>query len=418
MSLDMSNKRCMVIDLGLFTENATRLARDCAEVWYYTVHEDPFPEPFQAKIGEGLDGIERVWHWSEYIDKADFIFVPDTMCGSLVEWLKEHGYPVAGAGASEKLELDRWYGRKVQGKNGLPVHDTNKVKGITALRKFTEENKNYCVKIDAFRGLEETWSYTDTKDCEQTIDNIAAKLGPYKEDIVFICEEMMKGCSEPGLDFITFDDHLVFPTMIGYESKSVGIIERVYKTPEELPDAAMWVYEGFAPEFKKNKTRFFSSFEFMIGKDKLPYVIDPSIRLAAPGVASIQTELIENYSEVVYGLAVGKMVVPRMRHKYAVAAAMESSAAEKTWVNISIPKEIRQWVKLRMAVKVRGEYYAVPGMDSLGTILGFGNTIDAALGLVKERAEMVKGKRLSTNVNDLEKLKKSIADGVACGIDF
>jgi len=57
-------------------------------------------------------------------------------------------------------------------------------------------------------------------------------------------------------------------------------------------------------------------------------------------------------------------------------------------------------------------------MDSLGTILGFGNTIDAALGLVKERAEMVKGKRLSTNVNDLEKLKKSIADGVACGIDF
>ena len=416
MALD--HKKALVYDYGLFTENATRLARDFAEVWYYVPWADAFPEPFQSKIGEGMDGVERVDSFEEHLDDADLIFMPDTLCGKKTEWLKSHDYPVAGAGTSERLETDRWYGRKVQGKNGLPVHDTNKIKGITALRKFTEENKNYCVKIDAFRGLEETFSYTDAKDCEQTIDNMAAKIGPYKEDIVFICEEMMKGCNEPGLEFITFDDQLVFPTMIGYESKSVGIIERVYKTAEELPDAALWVYEGFAPEFKKNKTRFFSSFEFLIGKDKLPYVIDPSIRLAAPGVASIQTELIENYSEVVYGLAVGNMVVPRMRFKYAVAAAMESSAAEKTWVNISIPKEIRQWVKLRMAVKVHGEYYAVPGMDSLGTVLGFGNTVDAALDLVKERADMVKGKRLSTNVNDLEKLKKSIEDGIACGISF
>jgi len=416
--MSMANKRFLVVDLGLFTENAVRLARDAAEVFYYTIHEDPFPEPFQAKIGEGLEGIERVWHWGQYIDKVDGIFIPDTMFADFTEWLKSHDYPVAGAGASEKLELDRYFGRKVQGKNGLPVQDTNKVKGVTALRKFTEENSDYYVKIDAFRGLEETFCYKDVKDAEQTIDTIASKLGPYKEETVFILEEKLDGGVEPGIDFITFDDELVYPTMIGYESKSVGIIERVYKDESELPDAAQWAYEGFAPEFKKNKTRFFASLEFLIGKDKLPYVIDPTVRLAAPGVAAIQTELFENYSEVVYGLCRGEMVKPIIKHKYAVAAAMESSAAEKNWVNISFPKEMRQWVKFRMAVKHKNDYYAVPGMDSLGTIIAFGNTIDEALKTVKERSEQVEGKRLSVSILDLEKVVDKIEEGRKYGIDF
>jgi glycosyltransferase involved in cell wall biosynthesis len=38
------------------------------------------------------------YHYEDYLDNCDLIFVPDTMCGSLVEWLKAHDYPVAGAG--------------------------------------------------------------------------------------------------------------------------------------------------------------------------------------------------------------------------------------------------------------------------------------------------------------------------------
>ncbi len=416
-SIDLSKKTALVYDMGLFTENACRLGRDCAEVWYYTPWQDAFPEPFQSKIGEGLDGIERISSFEERLDEADFIFVPDTLCAGLVEWLKKHGYPTAGAGAAEKLELDRWYGRTQQKGNGLPVQETNKVKGITALREFTRGHENYWVKIDAFRGLEESWSYTDEKDCEQTIDRIAAKLGPYKEDIVFILEEKLPG-TEPGIDFITFDGELVYPTMIGYESKGVGIIERVYSTESDLPDAAKWVFEGFSPEFKKHRTRFFGSLEFIIGKDRIPYVIDPSIRLAAPGVAAIQTELFENYSQVVYGLATGQKVAPVTKHKYAAAAAMESSAANTEWVNISFPKELRQWIKFRMAVKKGRDYYAVPGFDSVGTILGFGDTVKAALDQVKERAEQVSGKRLSKGVQELENLQKSIEEGKEYGIDF
>ena len=415
--IDLSKKKALVLDLGLFTENACRIGRDVAECFYWTNWADPFPEAFQVKIGEGLEGIERVTSYHEYLDKVDLIFVPDTLFAEEVEWLKAHEYPVAGAGASERLELDRWYGRMVQKDNDLPTQETYKIQGIEALRKFTKDHKHFWVKIDAIRGLEETWSYEDEKDCEQTIDNIAAKLGPYKDEIKFICEEKLDG-KEPGLDGVTFDGELLYPTMIGYEGKSVGVIERVYRRPDDLPEPAKMVAEGFAPEFKKNKTRFFFSFEFIVGKDKAPFVIDPSIRLAAPGVCAIQSELFENYTEVIYGLATGQKIRPVIKWKYAAAAAMESSAAEKNWVNVNIPPEIRQWVKLRTAVKHGKEYYALPGLDSLGTVIGFGNTVDEALNLVEERAEQVTAKRINRGIDDLKKMKKDIEEGKQNGIDF
>ena len=428
--MDMSKMRCLVLDLGLATENAVRIGRDVAECWYWTNHADPFPEPFQMKIGEGLEGIERVISYHQYLDRADFIFVPDILFAEEVEWMKSHDYPVCGGGFSEKLELDRWYGRGIQAygrewkrgepepeERNLPAQHTERVAGITALREFTKKHKNFWVKIDAIRGLEESWSYTDEKDCEQTIDNIAAKLGPYKEDIVFICEEKLDGV-EPGLDMIAFDDEILYPTMIGYEGKSVGIIERVYQTPDDLPPSARWVHEGFKKEFEKNKTRMFVSFEYMIGKNKKPYVIDPSIRHGYPGVAAIQCELIENYPEVIYGLATGQKINPITKWKYAAAAAMESGFADKNWTNIAFPKEIRQWIKLRMAVKHKNEYYAVPGLDSLGVALGFGNTIDAALKQCEDRAMQVQAKRISRGIDELKKIKKSIDEGISYGVPF
>ena len=117
-----------------------------------------------------------------------------------MEWLKKHGYPVAGAGAAERLELDRWYGRRVQAKNGLPVHETHRIKGIAALRKFCAVHKDFYIKVDnEFRGISESFKHHDKHSSESRIDYIAYKVGPYKEDVVFICEELLDGV-EPGID--------------------------------------------------------------------------------------------------------------------------------------------------------------------------------------------------------------------------
>lgn len=416
--MDLKNKHALVYDFGLFTENALRLLRDFGSVKYFCPWAEAFPEPFRMKIGEGLEGMERVPTFWNHVDDADLIFIPDTACSDTTEYLKEHDYPVAGAGAAERLELDRWHGRQVQSKNGLPVQETHRIKGISALVDFCKAHKDYYIKVDnSFRGISESFKHQDWKSSESRIDYIAYKVGPYKEDVVFLCEELLGGV-EPGYDGITFDGELLYPTMTGYERNGSGYIARVCQSQEQFPEALRAIHEGLSPEFEKHKTRFFYSTEVRLDKDRVPYLIDPTIRLAAPGVAAIQCELIENYSEVVCGLATGEKVLPVMRHKYAAAVSMESSEACKTFVNITFPKEMRQWVKLRMAVKHRGDYYSVPPFDSLGAVIAFGDTITEAVGTVKERVKQVDGIGLSADVAGLDELNHDIQEGKRYGIRF
>ena len=416
--VDLSHVKALVWDFGLFTECAVRLARDCGEVKYFCPFADAFTEPFKKLIGQGLEGVERVSEYWPYLDECDLIFVPDTQCGAMVEWLKDHSYPVAGAGAAERLELDRWYGRQMQKKSGLPVQETHLIKGITAAREFAASHKDYFFKVNnEWRGIAESFKHRDSRSSETRLDYIAYKAGPYKEDIVFICEEMLPGV-EPGFDGATWEGELLIPSMAGYERKGSGYIGRVYKTESDFPAALRTIHEGLSPEFSKHKTKFFYSVEVKIDKDRVPYLLDPTIRLAAPGVAAIQTELIENYSEVVHGFASGERVDPVMRYKYCAAVSMESSEAGKTFVNIEFPKEMRQWVKLRMACKHGNDFYSVPPFDSLGSIIALGDSVREVVETVKDRAKEVQAISMSTDLGGLDELQKDIQEGKLYGINF
>ncbi len=150
----------------------------------------------------------------------------------------------------------------------------------------------------------------------------------------------------------------------------------------------------------------------------MPYLIDPTIRLAAPGVAAIQCELIENYSEVVYGMATGRKVRPVIRHKYAFAVSLDSSEAAKTFVNISFPKEMRRWVKLRMAVRHEGDYYSVPPFDSLGSVIAFGDSIKETVDLGRERAAQVDAINIDVDFAGIERLLDAVQTGKRYGINF
>ena len=132
------------------------------------------------------------------------------------------------------------------------------------MRKFCAAHKDFYIKVDnEFRGISESFKHHDKHSSESRIDYIAYKVGPYKEDVVFICEELLHGV-EPGIDAITWDGELLFPATAGYESKGSGIISRVYRHESELPEALRTVHAGLAPEFRRHKTRFFYSAEFKI----------------------------------------------------------------------------------------------------------------------------------------------------------
>ena len=136
------------------------------------------------------------------------------------------------ANGSMLIGIDRWYGRNLQVKNGLPVQETHKIVGVTDLKEFLTNHKNYFVKIDTFRGVTESFRHYDWKDTEGEIEYLIHKVDPYKEDVVFTVEELIDGI-EPGFDGITFDGETLYPTMCGYEMKGAGYISRTYKNEGE-----------------------------------------------------------------------------------------------------------------------------------------------------------------------------------------
>ena len=420
----MSKLNVLVIDAGgIYAETAVRFARDCASVKYCTYSD----AELAGKIGLGLDGVERVDCPWGHVDDVDFIFCPDTNSGEMVEFLKKHGYACAGAGAAEKIEVDRWWARQeVQKKNGLPIQATVWAKGVTALRDVCEHPEKYFeggvkeffVKVDnGYRGFSESFKHIDFQSSNQRIKLIDHKTGPYSEKIEFICEEKLEGV-EPGFDGIVYDGNILFPTMAGYEIGKKSHIERVYKTESELPEVYKRIHAGLRPEFEKRKTRFFYSDEMIVDKQGVPYLLDPTMRMASPGGIALQTELIDNFTEVCYGLACGEPVAPVMKFKYAIASPLITLEAEKGFVQIVFPKELRQWVKLTQACKVDGNYFSVPPEPIVASVVALGNTVKETIALCQERIKEVKGNGLEMDDHGLMKAEEIIESGRKAGIDF
>ena len=415
-TLNLKNKTCLVYDFGLFTEQAARLARDFGTVWYYVPWEDAFPKIEKSLIGQDFDGLVRISNFWEYVDKADIIFIPDTHTGGLVEFLKSKGYKVAGPGEAESLELNRVLGRKIQKKLGLPTQDTWVVKGLDNLREFLKTKQNVFVKLNTFRGTIETFRHIDYDSSEPLLDHIAYEAGPEKYILEFVVEKEIEGI-EPGTDNIFHTDEILSPTMYGFELKGTGYIGKIVPV-NEIPEPLRKVDEGLSKVLKKLNYRFFYSTEVIVTKNKKGYLIDPCIRLAAPVVSALQTEIIENYSEVVWGLATGEKILPKYKAKYGGGVAFESEWAQNHWVKVSFPQEIRQWVKFRMAMKFNNSYYAVPGFTSLCSIVAIGNTPEEVFEQVKERANHLKAYLIEKNLSGIENLKKILKEAHQYGITF
>ena len=423
--MNVNNLTVGCFDLGLWTENCLALTKKFKKVYYYRPNFSAFQEPFASVTGlfKGME-ISKDFFNDLSKDKYDMVFVPDNGCTGVVNLCRKIGIPTAGVGDAEEIEIDRWGAREYQKKH-LPWQISHKLKGCDALEKFIKENKGeWYVKVpNEYRAVEESFPVLDPKDAEGSIRHLRFSLGPFSEDIEFLAEEMLKG-PEPGMDFITRQrGGLVFPTQVGYEEKGTGIIMRVYNKESEVPPAMMEVYNAFEPEFKRHKLDFFCSFETRMSNENgdkagpIPFPLDWTLRHAGPGTAAIQSSL-SNYPDIVAALAFDEDVTPQFPTKYAAACCMHSEEAMKTWLNVTFPKEMRPWIKFRIGCQKGDDFYAIPKFDSVGTVLGFGNSIDDAISEVKERMEKIKGKRLDKGIDRLEKIRESIKEGRGCGINF
>jgi hypothetical protein len=228
----------------------------------------------------------------------------------------------------------------------------------------------------------------------------------------------MKKGVESGFDGIQIDGEYLSPTMYGYEKKGAGYVGKICQY-DAMPTPVKILNDRMALIFKKFiPTRSFFSNEFIVGADKKPYLIDPTIRNPAPTGSAIFSELIENLAEVIWHGADGKTVEPIMKYKYAAGVCFDSEWAQDHELEIEFPPAMRRWIKFRKAYKKDGKYYAVPGFTSICSVIALGNSVDEVISLIKERADKVKAYELNTEVGGLDQVKIEIEEGKKYGITF
>jgi hypothetical protein len=413
----MTKKKILVFDFGDYLEHAIRLGRAGHEVLYYCPWESAFPNSNKMMVGKDMEYITKVMSFWKYVDEVDLVVSFCNNNSDIIEYLRKTGKPVFGAGRSEMIELDRWLLKRTLEKVGLPFAKSEKITGLPKLIEYLKPLKNKFIKASFIRGDMETHHYDDFESSQPWLDDLAVKLGARKEHIDFIVEDPIEGV-EIGYDGYTIDGQYAKTAFFGYEYKDRGYIGKVIKYDDMHPSVKK-VNEKLAPLFKKWNARTLYSTEVRVTDKGVGYLIDPCMRGGLPP-SEIELELYENFDEIIIGGAEGKLVEPKPTEKYGAQIFFNSDWAEDNqWLKISIPKEIRKWVKLMGACKINDEYYIIPEVFGkyIGTcsVVAIGNSPQECFDLIKKRIEMVKAYQLDKTF-DIEHLTEYLKRGEHLGI--
>lgn len=391
---DLSKKTCMVIDNGLFCSLSFRIAQDFGKVYYCCPSwVDAFPKMNKAMIGHGFPEIEVVEDiQGKHFDEVDLFVFPDVYFGHLQTWLESEGHLIWGARMGEDLELKRDETKRLMKKLGLPVGPWEKLRGMDKLREFLQENKNQYVKVNKWRGILETFLAKDYRSVEPKLDEVEYNLGAFKEAIDFIVEDSLDDKVEIGIDAFTVDGQFPSQLLAGIEVKDAGYIGKFQKY-SELPKELTGFDAALGPTLKAYGYRGFYSTEIRVGKDHVPYMIDFCARAGSPP-SELYQEFYKNISQIIWDGANGIVTDPEPEAKYAAELLIHSSWADKNWQPVDFPEDMRRFVKLRNATKIKGRYFVIPqavGLSEIGSTIGWGPTLKEAMQMAVDVANEVEG---------------------------
>jgi len=407
---DVSTKTVLFVCNPLFVDMATRLARDFKKVYLYVPVSGSFPTMNHGMVGYGLEDIELVDNMWEKYDEIDLYVFPDLGHAALQVQLEKMGKRVWGARYGEELEVYRDVTKELMEKEGLPVQPWKMMTGMKALREYLQAHENQHVKINKWRGVTESFFAPRYDIVAPKLDEIAAKLGAFQEVLEFIVEDDLPDCVEVGLDCYCIDGKYPKNTLCGIEVKDLGYVGEMmpYKS---IPEPITRWTNTMAKYMGRAGYRGFLSNEIRIGKDKEPYMIDATCRAPCPP-NELYCELYTNLSEIIWHGSNGVVVEPIPAGKFGVEVILKSAWAEKNWQQISFDPKYRRNIKLFNAVKVNNNYYIVPQDDEMieiGAVVGWGDTLEDAIEMVKEAGETIEGYGIKFNVGPVEMAKQQIA---------
>jgi hypothetical protein len=413
-----ADKTVLVYCQPLFVSLAERLARDFGKVYLHVPFSGSFPTMNHGRVGEGLPGVELVDDiFGKHFDKVDLFVFPDLYNAPLQIHLETMGKRVWGARNAEELEIYRELCKEKMEEMGLPVQPWKIIKGVDKLREHLKAHKDQHVKIDRWRGVTETFFAPDYEAVEMKIDAIQNNIGAFKDTLEFIVEDNLPDRVEVGIDTICIDGQYPINTLFGIEAKDCGYIGQMVKW-NEIPEPLRRWNEKFAPLFAQYGCRGSVSNEVRIGKDMDPYMVDATIRAPSPP-SELWQELFTNLAEMMWEGADGVLVEPEPAGKWGVEVILKSHWAKDNWQPVLYPEEFANQIKLYNCVVIDGKRYVVPqneDMEEIGAVVGWGETLEAAMEHCKKAGDSIKGYGIKFNMGGAESVNEQIEEMEKIGL--
>lgn len=407
-----------MVDSGLFTELAIRLAREFRKVRSSVPWYAEFPTLNDRALGSGMPEIEWVEdpYRNEIFNTTDLYVFPDIFRAGEQELLERAGKPVFGSRTGDELETRRIWFRELQKELGMPVPDYEIVKGWTGLAAFLKANDEHCfIKTTSkIRGSMETHEFWGKDQDEYWLWDLRLKLGGGAEEVWFIVEQPIDSPFETGLDLISVDGQMPQTPMQGIEIKGKLMLSSAQTnsdTPRPLDDALSLL----APELKRRRYRNFLSAEF-----RLDILTDFCARAPNPGLGC-EMEMISNLGEMVYAAARGELVEPVFEAEYGIQVAVFHDHDKALWKQFPIDRELRRWFKLMEFCRVGDLYQIVPRPphgEKIGWFVGIGNTIEEAADHVQDVAEQFKNYPFDVKLDALPQALEQAQEMEKQGMEF
>lgn len=417
---------CCVVDAGTFIPLADMMGRKAKKAYYYSPYEQEYLGIERCVIGDGFDTFERL---DEFLDpnrlaEIDLFIFPDIGFGNLQRMLRDDmGKMVWGSMGASDLELYRTKFLKVLEDAGLPIVNSERVVGLTALGKMLKGVNDKWVKINRFRDNMETWHHSDYDHSERELERMALVFGPLKEHVVFVVQDAINGDDdspvlEVGYDGWTVDGQFPESSFQGYEQKNELYLGSLMKY-DEMPDHVRLVNEKMSGALADYGYRNFWATEIRI-KDGTPYFIDPTARMAGQTMEHL-LETCTNLPEVILAGASGELIVPQFQAKYAAEATLHYKTQNdcEAWKTLRVPENVLPWTKLYRCCFVDGSYQFPPHKsDELGVICGIGDSIENSIEHLMENFDSLESEPVCIESDGFADLLCQIKDAEKEGVEF
>lgn len=406
-----------VVDNGLFTELAIRLARDFKRVLYAVQWEAEFPLMNDRGLGAGLENIERIEdpYLDSVVDDTDIYLFPDIFHAGKQQLLERAGKHVWGSREGDSLETRRVWFRGLQEELGMPVPKAEVVHGFSALVEFLSDHGRCFVKTTSkIRGTMETHEFLDMEQDGYWLENLRTRLGGLREVPLFLVEEPIDTKFETGLDTYSIDGKSPKTPMQGIEVKGKLILcsaQTKSATPGPL-DNALTTLE---PVLRGFGYRNFLSAEF-----RGDILTDLCARCPNPGIGA-EMEMISNLGAIIEAGARGELIEPDFEFEFGIQAAIFHDHDEELWKQFRLDKDIRRWVKLMEFCEVDGCWQIIPRRpfgQKIGWLVGVGDSIEAASKHLQENAEALKDYPFDIKLDALEDAVNQAHEAEKAGFEF